>query len=86
MAEGPKYIVEVVEVEKPFRLPAEYTEGLKGVISSRRISELKREAVMCPVTNSQVPFLVCFQCPSFLRRIKGTVHCAGEEPPRWPPG
>ena len=85
MTEEPKYVVEVFAVEKPDRLPSEYTEQLKGVIGPRKIAALKKEAVMCPLTNSQVPFLVCFQCPSFMRRIKGAVHCSGKEPPKWPP-
>jgi hypothetical protein len=85
MAGEPRYLVEVIEAEKPPRIPPEYTEGLKGVLSAKRISALKKEVVNCPVIGSQVPFLVCFQCPSFLRRVKGTVQCAGKDPPRWPP-
>jgi len=85
MAGEPRYLVEVIEAEKPPRIPPEYTEGLKGVLSAKRISSLKKEVVNCPVIGSQVPFLVCFQCPSFLRRVKGTVQCAGKDPPRWPP-
>ncbi|MFP3208972.1 MAG: hypothetical protein RXR82_04545 [Nitrososphaeria archaeon] len=85
MAGEPRYLVEVIEAEKPPRIPPEYTEGLKGVLSAKRISALKKEVVNCPVIGSQVPFLVCFQCQSFLRRVKGTVQCAGKDPPRWPP-
>ncbi|MFP3283709.1 MAG: hypothetical protein RXP97_06580 [Nitrososphaeria archaeon] len=85
MVEEPKYTVKVTVKDKPFRLPSGYTEQLKGMMSPKKVASLKKEAVMCPVIDSEVPFLVCFQCPSFLRRIKGVVHCAGGEPPQWPP-
>ncbi len=85
MAEEPRYVVEVVKAEGQVRLPSEYVEQLKGVLGQKKISALKKEAVICPLLGSQVPFLVCFQCPSFLRRVKGRVHCAGREPPKWPP-
>ncbi len=85
MASEPKYVVEVKAVEKPPRIPSEYAEQLKGVMSAKRLAALKKEVVICPLTNSEVPFLVCFQCPSFMRRVKGVVHCSGKEPPKWPP-
>ena len=80
-----KFEVRVYSREKPFRIPKEFTEELKGVLSSRKISGLKKEAVDCPVISSEVPFLVCFLCPSFVRRVKGVVYCAGGEGPNWPP-
>jgi hypothetical protein len=80
-----RYEVGVVVKDKPFRIPKEYTEQLKGVLSAKKISSLRREAVQCPVLGIEVPFLVCFQCPSFIRRVKGVVYCAGNEPPNWPP-
>ncbi len=77
--------VKVYVKEKPFRIPREYVDQLKGVLSAKKISSLKREAVNCPVLGSEVPFLICFQCPSFMRRVKGVVYCAGGKGPRWPP-
>ncbi|HEY6283864.1 MAG TPA: hypothetical protein VIW22_08075 [Nitrososphaerales archaeon] len=49
------------------------------------MSKMKKESVNCPVVNKEVAFLVCFACPSFLRRVKGVVDCAGGKgpPPEW---
>lgn len=80
-----RYEVKVYKRDKAFRIPKEYTEELKGALSSKKITALKKEAVNCPVARLEVPFLVCFACPSFIRRVKGVVHCAGLEAPKWPP-
>ena len=42
---------------------------------------MKKESVDCPVVKEEVGFLVCFLCPSFLRRVTGEVHCAGGQGP-----
>ena len=42
---------------------------------------MKKESVNCPVVNREVAFLVCFACPSFLRRVSGVVDCAGGQGP-----
>ena len=42
------------------------------------IRKMKREYVECPLANRKVSFLECFTCVSFIRRIKGVVHCSGE--------
>jgi hypothetical protein len=76
-----KYEVPVLAVAKPAKVPKEVTSELKGVVSGKMISKMKKEAVHCPVVKDDVTFLVCFTCPSFLRRVKGVVHCAGTEPP-----
>ncbi|MDJ0270373.1 MAG: hypothetical protein NXY59_07505 [Aigarchaeota archaeon] len=52
---------------------------LKGAVSSKMLSRMKKEYVTCPVVNADVPFLDCFACVSFIRRVKGVVHCAGLE-------
>jgi hypothetical protein len=36
------------------------------------------EYVKCPVKGEDVPFPRCFVCASFIRRVKGFVHCSGE--------
>ncbi len=76
-----KFEVPIFNVEVPAKIPKEVTSELKGVVSGKMMSRMKKEAVKCPVVSDQVTFLVCFTCPSFLRRVKGTVHCAGLQPP-----
>jgi hypothetical protein len=38
---------------------------------------MRREMVECPVLGGEVPFLQCYFCPNFVRRVKGVVHCRG---------
>jgi len=75
-----KYEVEVKKATKAFKVPKEKTESLMG-LSRKLISSMKKEYVDCPVINEQVPFIICYQCPSFIRRYKGVVHCAGIKGP-----
>jgi hypothetical protein len=76
-----KYVVKVYPATKPKRLPKVVTAQLKGVAGPKAIARMKKESVDCPVINAEVGFLVCFLCPSFVRRVTGEVHCAGMEPP-----
>ncbi len=81
MTDEAKYEVEVKMAEKAFRVPKEVASEIKGVISRKMLSRMKKEYVDCPVEGRQVAFLICFTCPSFLRRVKGVVHCIGREGP-----
>jgi hypothetical protein len=76
-----KFEVKVREAAKPKRIPKEVSEQLKGVAGAKAIARMKKESVDCPVINQEVGFLVCFVCPSFLRRVTGEVHCAGGQGP-----
>jgi hypothetical protein len=76
-----KYEVPIITVEKPAKIPKEVTTQLKGVVSGKMMARMKKEAVHCPLVEDDVTFLVCFACPSFLRRVKGVVHCAAVQPP-----
>ena len=78
-----KYEVPIYEVGTPAKVPKEVTSQLKGVVSGKMVGRMKKEAVKCPVVDDEVTFLVCFTCPSFLRRVKGVVHCAGLQPPTY---
>jgi len=73
-----KYEVSIIRLEKAMRVPRELSEQLKGVLSAKRIRELKKDAVNCPVQGKIVPFLQCFVCKNFVRRVRGVVHCRGE--------
>ncbi len=73
-----KYEVGVIALDKPLRVPKELAEQLRGLVSRRKIGALKREAVECPVKGRLVPFLECFACKNFVRRVRGVVHCRGE--------
>jgi hypothetical protein len=73
---GAKYELEVREVGRPVKVPDEAKERLKG-LSPKLVSKMRREVVDCPVLGREVPFLQCYFCPNFVRRVKGVVHCRG---------
>ena len=78
-----KFKVKVYPATKPKKVPKVVSEELKGGASPKAISRMKKESVDCPVVQKEVAFLVCFACPSFLRRVSGVVDCAGGNgPPR----
>ena len=76
-----KYVVPIFAPEKPKRIPKEVSAELKGGASPKMISRMKKESVNCPVVGAEVGFLVCFACPSFIRRVSGNVDCAGGQGP-----
>jgi hypothetical protein len=65
----------------PRKVPAVVSAAMKGVASAKQISRMKKESVDCPVVQREVSFLVCFACPSFIRRVTGQVDCAAIQPP-----
>ena len=65
------------EGEKPKRVSKEVTKSLKGVVSTKKIGKLKKQAIHCPVLNEERNFVECFSCKSFIRRVMGEVDCAG---------
>lgn len=79
MTEAPetKFLVKVYDLEQPAKVAKEITDSLKGAASGKTLARMKREAIFCPVLNRERPFLECFACPNFIRRVKGEVHCAG---------
>lgn len=78
-----KFKVNVYPATKPKKVPKVVSEELKGGASPKAISRMKKESVDCPVVQKEVTFLVCFACPSFIRRVSGVVDCAGGNgPPR----
>ncbi len=76
-----KFVVKVREATKPKRVPKEVSAQLKGVASAKSVARMKKESVDCPVVKGEVGFLICFACPSFIRRVTGEVHCAGGNGP-----
>ena len=76
-----KFNVKIYDSPKPRRVPKAVSEVLKGAASAKAISSMKKESVNCPVVEKEVAFLVCFACPSFLRRVTGMVDCAGGQGP-----
>lgn len=76
-----KFKVNVLASAKPKRVPKVVSEQLKGAASPKMMSKMKKESVQCPVIKREVAFLVCFGCPSFLRRVSGVVDCAGGSGP-----
>jgi hypothetical protein len=76
-----KFKVNIYPSPKPKKVPKVVTDELKGGASAKAISRMKKESVDCPVVKKEVAFLVCFACPSFLRRVSGVVDCAGGQGP-----
>ncbi len=65
------------EGQKPKRVAKEVTESLKGVVSTKKIGKLKKQAIHCPVLDEERNFVECFACKSHIRRVMGEVDCAG---------
>ncbi len=83
MSQDAKFKVKIYASPKPKKVPKAVSNELKGTASAKAISRMKKESVDCPVVKREVAFLVCFACPSFLRRVTGEVDCAGGQgPPR----
>jgi hypothetical protein len=76
-----KFKVNIYPSQTPKKVPKVVSEELKGAASAKAISRMKKESVDCPVVKKEVAFLVCFACPSFLRRVTGVVDCAGVQGP-----
>jgi hypothetical protein len=81
VSQDTKFKVKVYDSAKPKKVPKAVTGELKGAASAKAISRMKKESVDCPVVGGEVAFLVCFACPSFLRRVSGVVDCAGGQGP-----
>ena len=81
MSAETKFKVDIFDSPKPKKVPKAVSSELKGTASAKAISRMKKESVNCPVVNREVAFLVCFACPSFLRRVSGVVDCAGGQGP-----
>jgi len=81
MSQETKFKVQIFDSLKPKKVPKAVSGELKGAASAKAISRMKKESVNCPVVNKEVTFLVCFACPSFLRRVSGVVDCAGGNGP-----
>lgn len=81
MSQETKFKVNIYPSSKPKKVPKVVSDGLKGAASAKSISRMKKESVDCPVVQKEVAFLVCFACPSFLRRVSGVVDCAGGQGP-----
>jgi hypothetical protein len=83
MSAETKFKVNVFPAPTPIKVPKIVTTELKGTAGAKAIARMKKESVECPVVQKEVGFLVCFACPSFLRRVSGVVDCAGGQgPPR----
>ncbi len=72
-----KFIVEVKTLEKSMRVPKELVEQIRKAVGRKMISRMRKEAVECPVTGELTPFLQCFNCKNFIRRVMGKVYCRG---------
>ncbi|MDG6926629.1 MAG: hypothetical protein JRN09_08750 [Nitrososphaerota archaeon] len=81
MSAETKFVVKIYPSPSPKKVPKVVSTELKGVASGKQMSRMKKESVDCPVVKQELSFLVCFACPSFIRRVKGEVDCAGGQGP-----
>ena len=72
-----KFKVDIIKKEKATRISKELAASLKGEASPKMMRMMKKEAIYCPVLKIERPFLECFTCQSFIRRVTGVVDCAG---------
>ena len=73
----PRNKLEIQPLEKPARIPKEKLSELKGAASAKKIAKMKREGIVCSMSNEIVSFIICFSCDKFIRRVKGFVYCDG---------
>lgn len=74
-----KYSVEIKPLDKAIPVPKQSVQNLKGAVGGKLLSRMKKEAVNCPVKEKTISFIECFTCNNFLRRVKGTVGCKGDQ-------
>ncbi|MEN3048009.1 MAG: hypothetical protein ABDH63_04425 [Candidatus Caldarchaeales archaeon] len=75
----PRFQVEVKHSSRALRVERQLVEELKGTLGAKMITRMRKEYVDCPVARAQLPFLICYNCVSFIRRVSGVVHCEGKE-------
>ncbi len=73
-----KYEVPIKQAKRALRVPKELKEKLKDLYGKKVISKFSKDYVECPVMGKEVSFLICLNCPNYVRRFKGVVHCKGE--------
>lgn len=76
---SPQYRVEVKTSQKALKVDQKIIESLRKSLSNKMIAKMKKEYVECPVASQTIPFLMCYNCVSFIRRVQGVVDCEGKE-------
>ena len=74
-----KHTVEIKPSSTRIKVPKEKVDSLKGIVGGKTLARMKKESVECPVTMTTRSFIECFRCGNFVRRIKGQVHCSGQQ-------
>jgi len=74
-----KYSVQIRPLEKALPVPKDFVKDLKGAVGGKLLSRMKKEALDCPIKGKTISFVECFICANFLRRVKGTVGCKGDQ-------
>jgi len=74
-----RYSIEIRMLEKAIPVSKELIQDLKGAAGGKLLARMKKEALDCPVKGKTVSFAECFTCKNFLRRVKGTVGCKGDQ-------
>lgn len=63
------------KIDKTVRVPKEVSEEIKRLGIGKKVKFMKKELVLCPMTNKDQSPLICMTCEYFARRIKGLIHC-----------
>ncbi len=75
----PTYRVDIHQGKQALKVDNKMVEQLKKTLSNKLITRMRREYVICPVARQEIPFLLCYNCVSFIRRVQGIVDCEGKE-------
>jgi len=74
-----KYSVQIRLLERAMPVSKDFVKDLKGAVGGKLLSRMKKEALDCPIRARTISFVECFTCKNFLRRVKGTVGCKGDQ-------
>jgi hypothetical protein len=72
-------IIPVKKIDKTVRIPKEIREEIKRLRIERKVKFMKKELLLCPLTNKEQSPIICMTCEYFSRRIKGKVYCKYQE-------
>lgn len=67
--------INVIKVNKTVPIPREVSEEIKQLGLERKVRFMKKEVVLCPLSQKEQSPLICITCNYFVKRVKGVVYC-----------
>ena len=67
--------ISVKKVERSTRIPKEIREEIKRLGIERKVKFMKKELLLCPLSNKEQSPMICMVCEYFTRRVRGVIHC-----------